>query len=124
MSLEQSPSFEERRESIRAKRIVSVQHRLYKHKGKKVVSPWQVSMTEDMSFTGLLFVSAVAYEVNDIVEVKVVMSGLLDIFKGYAQVVRQIKRKGDFYHIAVKYVDFKKPKTKSRSAKSHSNKKS
>lgn len=116
MSLEQPQSYEERRDSIRAKRIVTVRHRLYKHKAKKITSTWQMSMTENMSYSGLLFVSAVGYETGDLVELEVVMSGLLDIFKGYAQVIRQTKRKGGFFYIAVKYVDFKS-KVKSRSAK-------
>ena len=116
MGLDQSSINQERRDSIRAKRIVTVRHRLFKHKGKKVSSPWQISMTEDMSFSGLLFVSAIEYEAGDIVEIEVVMSGLLDIFNGFGLVVRREKRKGGFFHVAVKYIDLK-TKPKSRSAK-------
>ncbi len=118
MTIKHSQNFEEKRDSIRAKRIVTVRHRLYKQKGKKVTSPWQVSMTENMSFTGLLFVSAIAYNVGDIVEIEVVMSGLLDIFKGYGQVVRQQKHRGDFFYVAVKYVDLKKPAAQKSLSKS------
>jgi hypothetical protein len=120
MSLEQSPHPEERRDSIRAKRIVTVRHRLSKHNGRYVNGKWQMSVTEDMSLSGLLFVSAIAYEKDDLVELEVVMSGLLNIFKGYGQVIRLTRQKGGFYYVAVKYVDFKKPlmKAKTRSAKS------
>ena len=107
MNLEHPANYEERRESIRAKRIVTVHHRLSKHKGRAAKSTWQVSMTENMSYTGLLFVSAIGYEAGDIVEVEVIMSGVLDIFKGFGKVIRQKKRKGGFFEIAIQYVDLK-----------------
>ena len=116
MSLEQAKDFEERRDSIRARRIVTVRHRLAKHKGRSVNGRWQVSVTEDMSLSGLLFVSAIVYEKDDVVEIEVVMSGLLDIFKGYGQVVRIDRQKGGHCYVAVKYIDLKPP-TKTRSAK-------
>lgn len=118
MSLEEPQNFENRRDSIRAARIVTVRHRLVRHKGRKVSSPWQISMTENMSVSGLLFVSAINYEQDDTVEVEVVMSGMLDLFKGYGQVVRSILKEGGYYHVALKYVDLKEaPKVKKRSAK-------
>jgi hypothetical protein len=116
MSLEQPENFQDRRDSIRAIRIVTVKHRLVKHNGKKVSSPWQMSTTENMSLSGLLFVSAITYEKGDLIEVDVVMSGILDIFKGYGEVVRSSLQKGGHYHVALKYVDLKAP-TKTRSAK-------
>ena len=119
MSLEQSINSEERRECIRAKRIVTVRHCLARHKDRDVKGKWQISVTEDMSLSGLLFASAIAYEKDDLIELEVVMSGLLDIFKGYGQVVRVIRQKGGHYDVAVKYVDLKiSPKIKTRSAKS------
>ena len=117
MSLEEQKSFEERRDSIRAHRIVTVKHRRVQHKGHKVSGSWQLSLTENMSLSGLLFVSAVAYEKGDLIEVEVVMSGLLDLFKGFGQVVRSVRQKAGHYHVAIKYTDLK-PKTKTRSAKS------
>ena len=117
MSLEQPNNFEDRRDSIRAARIVTVKHRLVKHKGKKVSKPWQMSLTENMSLSGLLFVSATSYEKKDLIEVEVVMSGLLDLFKGYGEIVRSVLHKSGYYHVAIKYVDLK-PRTKTRSAKS------
>jgi len=108
-------SFEDRRDSVRAKRIITVRHRLIKHDGRKVNSMWQVAATENMSLSGLLFVSALVYHLGDIIELQVVMSGVLDIFNGYGKVVRVFRNKGDYYQIAVKYVDLK---PKRRPAKS------
>ena len=108
-------SFEERRDSIRAKRIITVRHRLVKHNNRKVNTMWQLSTTENMSLSGLLFVSAFAYHIGDIVELQVVMSGVLDIFNGFGKVMRISRNKGGYYHVGVKYVELK---PKSRSAKS------
>ena len=97
----------ERRGSLRARRIVTVRHRLFKRHGKKVVSPWILSTTENMSATGLLFNSPIGYKVNDVIEVQVVMSGILDIFNGYGKVVRVEAKRGGYYHIALHYVGLK-----------------
>jgi hypothetical protein len=99
--------FEERRDSIRAKRIITVRHRLVKHGSRKVESMWQLATTENMSLSGLLFVSALAYHSGDIVELQVVMSGVLDIFNGFGKVVRVSRNKGGYYQVGVKYVDLK-----------------
>ncbi|MBF0504447.1 MAG: PilZ domain-containing protein [Candidatus Omnitrophica bacterium] len=106
--------FEERRDSVRAKRIITVRHRIVKHKGRRVESIWQLAVTEDMSISGLLFVSALEYHPADIIELQVVMSGVLDIFNGFGRVVRVFRNKGGYYQVAVKYVDLK---SKSRPAK-------
>src|SRR5476651_370882 len=108
-------SFEERRDSVRAKRIITVRHRLIKHNSRKVSSMWQLSTTENMSLSGLLFVSALTYQPGDIIELQVVMSGILDIFNGYGKVVRSSRNKGGYFQIGVKYVDLK---LKRRPAKS------
>ena len=101
-------SFEERRDSMRAPRIITVRHRLVKHKGRKVESAWQLATTENMSLSGLLFVSALPYGVGDVVELHVVMSGVLDIFNGYGSVVRCEKKEfGVFYKVAVKFSDLR-----------------
>lgn len=107
---------DERRDSIRAKRIITVRHKIVKHNGRRVSnSMWQMSTTQDMSLSGLLFVSAIPYHIGDIVEIQVVMSGVLDIFNGYGKVVRLSRNKGGYFHVAVKYVELK---AKTRSAKS------
>ena len=76
---------------------------------------WQLATTENMSLSGLLFVSVLAYHPGDIVELQVVMSGVLDIFNGFGKVIRASRNKGGYYHVAVKYVDLK---SKRRPAKS------
>jgi hypothetical protein len=113
MPKKQNP-FEERRDSVRAKRIITVRHRLIKHNSRKTTSMWQLATTENMSLSGLLFVSALAYQSGDIVELQVVMSGVLEIFNGFGKVVRSIRNKGGYYQVGVKYVDLK---SRRRSAK-------
>ncbi len=99
---------DERREYVRAKRILSVRHRLVKRKNKAMHDFWYLSTTEDMSVNGLLFTSAMPYQKADIIELEIVMSGVLDIFRGYGKVVRVIKKEsGAFYSVAVQYIDIK-----------------
>ena len=99
---------EERRSSVRAKRILSIRHRLYKRGMQVYNEPWYLSTTEDMSYNGLLFSSSAAYQKNDIVEIEVIMSGVLDIFKGFGKVVRTAKKEsGVIYSIAVVLIDLK-----------------
>ena len=100
-------NFEERRDSVRAKRIITVRHRLVKHNNRKVDSMWQLATTENMSLSGLLFVSALPYHPDDIIELQVVMSGILDIFNGLGKVIRSSRNKGGYYQVAVKYVELK-----------------
>ena len=114
MAMIKTPNYEERRDSIRAKRIITVRHRLVKQTTRKAEAMWQLSTTENMSLSGLLFVSATAYAMGDIVELQVVMSGVLDIFNGYGKVMRTSRNKGGYYHVGVCYVDLK---PKRRSAK-------
>ena len=100
---------EDRRSALRAPRILNIRHRLRKRRGKTVDSPWYVSMTENMSGSGILFRSSVAYLIGDTVELEVIFSGVLDIFRGFARVVRVDKdkaRRG--YPIAVTLIDLKK----------------
>ena len=66
-----------------------------------------MATTENMSLSGLLFVSALAYHPGDIIELQVIMSGVLDIFNGYGKVVRTSRNKGGYYQVGVKYVDLK-----------------
>jgi hypothetical protein len=106
MPKSQNP-FEERRDSVRAKRIITVRHKLVKHLNRKASSMWQLAMTENMSLSGLLFVSVIQYQPGDIIELQVVMSGVLDIFNGYGKVIRASRNKGGYYHIGVKFVDLK-----------------
>ena len=100
-------NFQERRDSVRVKRIVTVRHRLHKRDNKKRDDIWQLATTEDMSYSGLLFTSVLPYQAGDIVELQVVMSGVLFLFNGYGRVVRVSENKKQGHWIAVKYVDLK-----------------
>jgi c-di-GMP-binding flagellar brake protein YcgR len=101
-------SVEERRQAIRAKRILSIQFRLAKSKFKESDKSWHLSTTYDMSVLGLSFLSEVSFGVEDTLELHVVMSGVLDIFKGYGKVVRvERKESAAFYLVAVKFIENK-----------------
>lgn len=98
-------NFDERRGASRARRILSIQFRLHKSRFKGGDERWHLSTTYDMSVLGLSFLSEVPYHVDDQLEVHVVMSGVLDIFQGYAKVVRVEKKEtGSFYLVAIKFV--------------------
>ena len=111
----------ERRRALRARRILSIQYRLVKSRYKEGDTDWHLSTTHDMSILGLAFLSDVPYAVNDVLEIQVVMSGILDIYKGYGKVVRvERKTTGAFYLIAVKFVDNRMVKRTRKSAVSMS----
>lgn len=108
----------ERRQYIRAKRVLSVEFKLMKTPRKNADKTVHISTTEDMSFGGISFYSEAAYAEGDILDIRVVMSGVLDIFQGPARVIRSTEKKsGKLFLIAVKFV---KTATKKRSAKSFS----
>ena len=111
--------YEERRDSVRAKRIITVRHRLVKHNNRKAESIWQLATTENMSLSGLLFMSAIPYHVGDIIELQVVMSGVLDIFNGFGKVMRSSRNKGGYYHVGIKYVDLKPKRRSAKKVLSH-----
>ena len=108
----------DRRIAIRAKRILSIQYRLHKSQIKNADRSWHLSTTHDMSALGLSFLSEAPFFVDDILEMQVIMSGVLDIFKGYGQVVRiERKETGVFYFIAVRFIDLKSPTRKKANTK-------
>lgn len=100
-------NFHDRRDSVRVKRIVTVRHRLHKRESKKYNDVWQLATTEDMSYSGLLFSSALPYKAGDTLELEVVMSGVLYLFKGYGSVIRVGENRKGYYQIGVKYIDLK-----------------
>lgn len=108
--------FLERRAAIRANRVIAIQHRLVKPKPRKIPSSWSLSTTRNMSVSGLLFLSDIPYKTGDLVEVSVVISGILDIVKGLAKVVRVVEDGDTSYDIAVKFL---RSKPKGRSARKH-----
>lgn len=97
--------FIERRQAVRSRRILSIQFRLIKSKTKRRQdTEWHISTTHDMSATGLSFISDVAYQMGDILELNMVLSGVIDIYKGFGKVVRlEEKTPGLVYLIAVKF---------------------
>ncbi|MCD4780931.1 MAG: PilZ domain-containing protein [Candidatus Omnitrophica bacterium] len=102
------PSSGDRRAFVRAKRVLSINYRIQKSRKKNIDSSWGLSTTHDMSFNGVSFYSDCDFIKGDILEIHVLMSGVLDIFKGYGRVVRVEKKKsGAFYFIAVKFIDKK-----------------
>jgi len=96
----------EQRQWVRAKRILSVQHRSANLQKKFLENPWRLSTTYDMSLGGLAFFSDIEYRSGDLIEIHVVMSGILDIFKGFGKVVRvQKKKTGAYFLVAVKFLE-------------------
>lgn len=109
-------SNKERRQWTRAKRVLSVEYYPDKAVSKKYPPIPQVSLTHDMGIGGLTLYTDQEYRVGEILHIKVVMAGLLDIFSGRAQVVRINKKpNAAHYFIAVKFLHT----TPKRSAKRH-----
>lgn len=116
----------ERRNHPRAKRILSIEYRLHKSKSALGEQEWHLSTTEDISAEGVSFYSDHEYLLGDILEIRVVMSGLLEIFKGKGEIVRlEQKRTGACFFIALRLADTKTKNSPSQHAagrlkKSHS----
>lgn len=96
----------ERRKGLRVKRVLSIQYRLVKSRRKITDKSWFLSTTEDMSYSGLSFFSEPELRVGDCLEVNVVMSGVVEIYKGYCKVVRiESNPNAAFQLVAVKLID-------------------
>ena len=105
-SMEKSKS--DKRGALRARRILSIQHRLFQSINSKEPvdgSQWSVSMTRDMSVGGIGFYSEEQYKEDDILELNVVMSGVLDVLKGYGRVVRSEEKTPFGYLTAIQFVE-------------------
>jgi c-di-GMP-binding flagellar brake protein YcgR len=112
-------SGEERRFWVRAKRVLSIEYKLAKTRRKTVDNRWHLSTTEDMSYGGLSFYTEQELKKDEILEMRVVMSGILDIFDGFGRIVRvEKKASAGYYLIGVKFVERVR---RSRGAKSWSN---
>ena len=108
----------EKRTSIRAKRVLSIVYKLDKTKRKNSDKTCYLSTTEDMSRGGVSFYSDHDYSKDDVLDIHVVMSGVLEIFRGLARVVRVEKTKSSECHlIAVQFIEG--TQKKKRSAKSY-----
>ena len=101
-------SGKERRQSIRAKRVLSIEFSLAKSIRKNTDRDEHLSTTEDMSLGGISFYTEYEYKKGDILDLRVVMSGVLDIFDGKAKVIRTIKKRGNYFLIGVEFLE--KPK--------------
>ncbi|MFA5087521.1 MAG: PilZ domain-containing protein [Candidatus Omnitrophota bacterium] len=107
---------QERRQGVRAKRVLGIQYRLVKSRSGQEKN-WHLSTTVDMSFVGVSFLSDAAYHPGDVLELRMVMSGVLDIYNGFAQVVRTEKKKQTCcYLVGVKFIE---RKSRSRKAKTY-----
>ena len=82
----------ERRQALRAKRILSIQYRLARSKAKDADKKWYISTTHAMSILVISFLSEAAFLIDNILELQIIMSGIIDIFKGYGQVTRIQKK--------------------------------
>jgi len=108
---------EERRHGVRAKRVLSIQYRWVKPKATNKNNDWYISTTQDMSISGLSFLSEHVFTPGDVLEVKVVMSGVLEIYTVLAKVIRTERKKtAAYYLVGIKFLGVK---AKSRPAKSY-----
>ena len=108
----------ERRVFERAKRVLSLQYKIVKSKTKNYPKNKMLSTTEDMSFEGVSFYSDVELKHGDILDVQVVMSGILDIYNGKAEVKHVSQRNpGTAFLIGVKFQ--RKPESKKQAKKSN-----
>ena len=98
----------ERRKYPRAKQVLTIYHRLTRSKVRARHENWHVSLTDDLSLGGVLFASEVPYNVRDILDLKIVMSGALTIYEGSGKVVRvERKRVVNIYKIAIYFTTLK-----------------
>ena len=110
-------SVEERRFWVRAKRVLSIEYRIVKTRRRNIGYNWHLSTTQDMSYGGLSFYAEQELKKDEVLEMRVVMSGILDIFNGFGKVVRvERKTTGSYCLAAVKFVERVR---RSRPAKSY-----
>ncbi|MBF0479780.1 MAG: PilZ domain-containing protein [Candidatus Omnitrophica bacterium] len=122
--MEKTPE-QDRRAFNRAKRVLSIEYRLSKGIGRTAEKKWHLSTTYDMSVNGVAFFSEFEYQQNDILDLKVTMSGLLEIYRGLGTVVRLSKKKSGIYYLVGVKLLVKKSETgtklqsKSKTTKKH-----
>lgn len=93
----------EKRRHERVNRALAMQFRLNKSKQKGAdTDTWHLSMTTDMSASGIAFNSAQGFLPGDILDLQVVLSGVLDVVKAQGKVVRcEEEKDGGPYRVAV-----------------------
>lgn len=112
---------DERRQWTRAKRIMSIQFRSVEKGKEPDDNSWKLSTTQDMSVGGLSFYTDKELHIGDTIQLLVVMSGVLEIYNGFAKVVHVHRKKtGSHFLIGIELIQ--KP-LKKRSAKSFTTKK-
>ncbi len=98
--------FIERRQWVRVDRVLNIEYKLVEKRGQQRDACWHLSTTQDMSVGGLSFLSEYKYKQGDLLKIKVVMSGILDIYEGYATVVHvREKNSSGLYLLGVKFTD-------------------
>ncbi len=102
----------ERRDGCRVNRVVAVSHRLAVVRRTKPLADWSLSTTKNMSHSGLLFLSAIPYRKNAVLELQVVMSGIIDLYNGQARVMRVQEVGNTSFEIGVRFLP-SKPLTRS-----------
>ncbi|OGW95707.1 MAG: hypothetical protein A2Z81_03330 [Omnitrophica WOR_2 bacterium GWA2_45_18] len=99
----------ERRQWVRARRVLSIEYSLKESKRKDLQRDSFLSTTQDMSIGGLSFYTDQEYQKGDVLEIRVVMSGVLDIFKGRVKVIRvERKATASYALVGVSLMDRKK----------------
>lgn len=112
-------SSEDKRQYVRARRVLAISFRLKKSTRKNVDTAWHLSTTDNMSAGGVGFYTDVDYRKGDTLEIAITMSGVLDIYSGLARVVRtEQKRNAPHKYIALKLAEqpVKRKSTKSQAS--------
>ena len=93
----------EKRRHVRVARALAMQFRLKKSKQPQAdTDTWHLSLTSDMSASGISFESVIPFLPGDIIELQVVLSGVLEVVKGEGKVIRaEEKQPGKLYMVAV-----------------------
>lgn len=96
----------DRRQWSRAERILSIEYRLHKSHLKNADRSWHLTTTEGISLGGLSFYSDYEYRLEDVLEVRVVMSGFLNVYNGLGRITRvERKKTGVCYYTALKFLN-------------------
>ena len=81
----------------RAERVLSLEFRLISDQESRRDHSWRLSMTTDVSRGGVAFYTDANLKNQDVIEMKIIMSGMIEIYSGFAKVVRVDKRESAAY---------------------------
>lgn len=97
---------QERRCHVRARRVLCIQFKLAKGQRKGADQSWGLSTTQDMSPGGVSFYTEREYCAGDILDLHVIMSGIVDVYRGYGKVVRVARKEsGVYFLVAAKFIE-------------------